>query len=84
MAFRRTPGVDRPRTLLSMRAVLFDMDGTLVDTIGRWVGAYLATLADHGVVHRPDRRQPSRRRAEHGQHLDLPLHLITQAQVKLL
>jgi len=50
MAFPRTPGVDRPRTLLSMRAVLFDMDGTLVDTIGRWVGAYLATLADHDVL----------------------------------
>ncbi len=33
-----------------MQAVLFDMDGTLVDTIGRWVGAYLASLADYGIV----------------------------------
>lgn len=31
-------------------AVLFDLDGTLVDTIDHWIDAYLVTLGDFGVA----------------------------------
>ena len=34
---------------MSFRAVLFDLDGTLVDTIGYWIEAYLKTLLDVDV-----------------------------------
>ena len=36
-------------------AVLWDFDGTLVDTESRWVEAELAVLASHGVVWEPER-----------------------------
>ena len=36
-------------------AVLWDLDGTLVDTESRWVEAELAILASHGVVWEPER-----------------------------
>ena len=34
---------------MSFGAVLYDLDGTLVDTIGYWMEVYLQTLHDYGV-----------------------------------
>ncbi|GAE74705.1 protein-L-isoaspartate methyltransferase [Cutibacterium acnes JCM 18918] len=47
---RRTP---RPPTVF-FAAVLWDFDGTLVDTESRWVEAELAILASHGIVWEPE------------------------------
>lgn len=44
---------DDPLRLQAYAAVLFDMDGTLVETEAAWFEAERATAADHGV-HLPD------------------------------
>lgn len=46
--------IDRIRTVIYMRGAVFDVDGTILDSMGIWYTVTVSFLADHGVCITPE------------------------------